>query len=658
MSHRLRYRFAPLLAFVPVLPVLACAGEAPSGSAAVGVEVPAGFTRYTIEQFLATTSFFGSSFSPDGSTILVSSNESGIFNAHAVPISGGDPVPLTDSDTESIRVVSWFPEDERFLYLSDRGGDELDHLYVQTPAGAVTDLTPGDGLKAVFAEWADDERSFFVGSNERDERFFDIYEIAVDGYAKTLVYRNEEGYDLSLISRDGRRLVLSKVNNNVDNDLYLYDRDTGEMRHLTPHEGNATYAAQDFAPDGTLYLTTDEGTEFTYLARLDLDTLEREVVLQPDWDVWYAYFSENDRFLVAGVNEDARTRIHLFEMPGMTEVALPEMPGLDITSVNISDDETSMVFYASSSRSPQNLYVHEIGASAEPRRLTESLTGELDPAHLVDGEVVRFASYDGTPIPGILYRPHQAGPDTPVPAVVWVHGGPGGQSRVGYNGLLQYLVNHGYAVYAINNRGSSGYGKTFFQLDDRRHGDADLDDCVASKDMLAATGWVDTERIGILGGSYGGYMTLAALTFRPEAFAAGVDLFGISNWHRTVNSIPPWWTSARDALEQEMGEFDDEAFFKAKSPLFHADRIVRPLMVLQGANDPRVLQAESDEIVEAVRANGVPVEYVLFEDEGHGFVKKENQLVAYRRIREFLDVHLRELPGSRQVVGQEGDGTP
>ncbi len=173
---------------------------------------------------------------------------------------------------------------------------------------------------------------------------------------------------------------------------------------------------------------------------------------------------------------------------------------------------------------------------------------------------------------------------------------------------------------------------------------ADLDDCVASKQMLIDTGWVDPDRIGIIGGSYGGYMVLAAMTFRPETFAVGADYFGISNWYRTVNSMPVWWTAQRDALEQEMGEFDDEEFFKAKSPLFHAEQIVRPLIVLQGANDPRVLQIESDQIVEAVRANGVPVDYVLFDDEGHGFVKKENQAEAARRVLAFLDEHLGTAP--------------
>ena len=228
--------------------------------------------------------------------------------------------------------------------------------------------------------------------------------------------------------------------------------------------------------------------------------------------------------------------------------------------------------------------------------------------------------------------------------MVWVHGGPGGQSRIGYQPLIQYLANHGYAVYAINNRGSSGYGKTFNHLDDQKHGTDDLDDCVESKEMLIETNYVDPEKIAIIGGSYGGYMTLAALTYRPEEFAAGVDLFGISNWVRTLESIPPWWESARKYLENEMGPFDDMEFFQAKSPLFHADNIKRPLMVLQGANDPRVIKEESDDIVEAVRQNNVPVEYLIFEDEGHGFVKKENQIEAYAAILGFLDQYVKGVP--------------
>jgi dipeptidyl aminopeptidase/acylaminoacyl peptidase len=269
------------------------------------------------------------------------------------------------------------------------------------------------------------------------------------------------------------------------------------------------------------------------------------------------------------------------------------------------------------------------------------LNPNINPEDLVEGQVVRFASYDDLEIPGILYLPLQANENDSVPALVWVHGGPGGQSRVGYSALIQYLVNHGYAIYAINNRGSSGYGKTFYHLDDRKHGDVDLKDVVASKQMLIETGRINPQRIGIIGGSYGGYMVLAALAFRPDAFDVGVDIFGVSNWVRTLQSIPPWWESFRKALEQEMGDFDDEEFLRAKSPLFHTEHIVKPLMVLQGANDPRVLKVESDEIVEAVKARGIPVEYVVFEDEGHGFVKKENQIRGYKAILDFVEAYLK-----------------
>jgi len=214
---------------------------------------------------------------------------------------------------------------------------------------------------------------------------------------------------------------------------------------------------------------------------------------------------------------------------------------------------------------------------------------------------------------------------------------------LGYFALIQYLVNHGYAIIAVNNRGSSGYGKEFNHLDDKNHGDKDLKDCVAAKDFLMATGVIDAKKIGIIGGSYGGYMTMAALTFTPEEFAVGVNIFGVTNWLRTLKSIPPYWESARKALYDELGDptTEDSIRLYKISPLFHTDKVTKPLMVLQGANDVRVLQVESDEIVEGVKANGVPVEYVIFDDEGHGFRKKENEIEGYGKIKVFLDKYLK-----------------
>ncbi len=629
----------------------ACANDADQSAPAAesaAVAVP----EYTIQDFLGTTNASGASFSPDGSKILISTDESGVYNAYAIPVAGGEPVPLTSSADDAVRVISYFPSDERFLYSSDAGGNERNHLYVQTARGEVRDLTPGDEVRAGFLGWAGDKQSFFAGTTERDPRCTDIYEYEADDYERSLLYRNEQCLSPSAISRDGRYVALGKPRTTNDSDIYLYDRQAQQLRNLTEHTGDVQNSAADFTPSGdALLYITDEGSEFAHLVRYDLATGEKKTLLQLEWDVMYAGFSESGKYLVAGINNDARTEVRVFDAATMQPVQLPTPPNADITSVRFSPDDSRVAFYASDARSPSDLFTAPL-AEGEPVRLTRALNPRIQPDHLVEGDVVRFAAAGGVQVPGILYKPHAASPDSKVPALVWVHGGPGGQSRVGYSGLIQYLVNHGYAVYAINNRGSSGYGKTFYAMDDRKHGEADLADVVASKQMLAETGWVDPERIGIIGGSYGGYMVLAALAFQPDEFDVGIDIFGVANWPRTLESIPPWWEAQREALYAELGDpVADSARLQRISPLFHAGNITKPLLVLQGANDPRVLQQESDEIVEAVRKNGVPVEYIVFPDEGHGFAKKENQERGYQAVLDFLNQHLGDRQKGAAVSG-------
>jgi len=624
--------------------VAACSVEQPqSQSAGEAAKTDKTFrpSQYSVADFYANKGFFGASFSPDRQKILVGSNTSGIWNAYAVPVSGGDLEPLTKSTTNSIFPISYFPGDARILYSSDQGGNELRHLYVQTPEGGVTDITPGAKLTANFVGWAGDDKSFFIATNERDPRFFDIYEVKTDGLAKTLVYKNTEGYNVGGVSRDKRYLALVKSYTTSDQDIFLQDLQKNTATNITKHTGTVNNSPADFSPDGTkLLFVSDSGREFASLRAYDLIDGSKKPVYEQRWDIAGAGYSKSGKYLIVGVNEDSKVTARVLDAKTLEPVTLPGMPAGLINGVRLAPNDSLIAFYASDGSVPPELYVAAIGAA--PRRLTNALDPKMKREDLVVPTVVRFKSYDSVEVPGVLYKPHQASTEAKAPAMVMVHGGPGGQAQVGYFELTQALANRGYVVFDINNRGSSGYGKTFFQMDDRKHGEADLGDVVAAKRMLAALGYVDTTKIGIIGGSYGGYMTLAAVTLQPDAFKVGVDLFGISNWVRTLTNVPPYWESFREALYKEMGDpKTDSARLRRISPLFNADKIKVPLMVLQGANDPRVLKIESDEIVAAAKKNGVPVEYVVFPDEGHGFVKKENEIRGYSGILAFLDQHLK-----------------
>jgi dipeptidyl aminopeptidase/acylaminoacyl peptidase len=604
--------------------------------------------RYSIEQFMRTVRIGGADFSPDDQEILFHNNQSGIFNVYAIAVAGGTPRQLTHSIKESTYAVDYLP-DGRFLYRYDRGGNENDHLYV-LEGGKERDLTPGDKVKAAFLGWNAAKSAFYFMVNGRDPHFFDIFKMDVKSFQPTLLYQDTNGYQFGAISRDEKWIAFEKPNTTSDSDIYLYDLDGKTMKHISPHEGDASYSPADFdAESKSLYYLTDDGGEFKYLARYNLASGKKETIEKSDWDIMYAYFSRHGKYRVLAVNDDAHTRINVIETASGKAVPLPKLPNGDITGVTISDDEKLMAFYLNGDRSPANLYVYDF-ATEKARKLTSSLNPEIAADDLVESEVVRFKSFDGMTIPNVLYRPHGATAAHRAPALVWVHGGPGGQTRTGYSPLLQYLVNHGYAVLGINNRGSSGYGKTFFTADDRKHGHEPLWDCVEAKKYLKSLDYVDQDKIGIIGGSYGGYMVLAALAFKPEEFNVGVDIFGVANWIRTLESIPPYWESQRKALYKEIGDpKTDREMLKEVSPVFHADKITKPLIVLQGANDPRVIKPESDDIVNAIKKKGGIVEYVVFDNEGHGFTKKENETRGYQAILEFLDKHLKGNEDKTQV---------
>jgi len=597
--------------------------------------------EYSINQFMDNESVNGGSFSSDKSKLLVTSNRTGVYNMYTVSTKTGEFIPESKSDTSSVFAISYFPNDDRILFRMDDNGNELNHIYVKN-ATKITDLTPYEGANSSFYGWAKNNESFFFGSNKRDNRFFDIYEMNISTFEPTLIFENLEGYNFNGISNNKKYLALSKTINTSDSDLFIYNFEDKSFTKV--NDIQSSNAAADFSVDSEhLYFTTDVDSEFTYLMKYTIETATREKVMEKEWDITSSYFSYNGKYQITSINEDAKTKVFINDTETGNDIELPTFDNGSVIGVGFSRDETKIRFYVGGSNSPYNLYVYDI-ETKKAQKLTDVLNKEIDPTHMVDSEVIRFKSFDGVEIPAIYYKPHQATADNKVPALVMVHGGPGGQSGQYYNPLVQYLVNHGYAILAVNNRGSSGYGKTFFQMDDLNHGDKDLKDCIGGKNWLADQEIIDAESIGIMGGSYGGYMTMAALTFTPDEFDVGVNLFGVTNWLRTLKSIPPYWEAFREALYKELGDpySADSIRLREISPLFHAESISKPLIVLQGTMDPRVLKVESDEIVAAAKKNNVPVEYVLFEDEGHGFIKKENHITAYGNILKFLDTYLKK----------------
>jgi len=619
-----------------LLLAFACKDEKKEEEVAVARQV----SEYSIEQFMDNENAFANGYSADKTKVLMTSNRSGIYNMYTVPTTGGELKPLTQSDSASVFGISYFPEDDRILFRMDGNGDEVYKIFMQDGDG-IKRLTPAENVRALFRGWSDDGKSFFYASNERDPRYMDIFEMNLSDFSSELIYEHTDGMDFQGLSNDRKYIALGKTINTNDGDLFLMNAETKEITKI--NENQSGNRAADFAPDGSaLYYTTDDGAEFSYVMKYTIADGAKEKVLEKSWDVNSYYFTQNGKFQVSFSNEDAKNVMGITEVATGKQLELPNFENKAINSASFNRDETMAILSVGGSHTPTNSYALNLSTN-EYFQLTNVLNKEINGEDLVSAEVVRFKSFDGLEIPAIYYLPHQASADNPVPALVWVHGGPGGQSRQGFNSTIQYLVNHGYAVLAVNNRGSSGYGKSFYKMDDQNHGDKDLKDCVAGKDWLATQTAIDADKIGIIGGSYGGYMTMAALTYAPEQFDVGVNLFGVTNWMRTLKSIPPWWESFKEALYLEMGDPNTEDSIRLKqiSPLFHTDKVTKPLIVLQGAQDPRVLKAESDDIVEGVKKNGVPVEYVLFEDEGHGFVKKDNQIEAYSSILKFLDKYLK-----------------
>ena len=541
-------------------------------------------------------------------------------------------------------------EDGRLLYMRDTGGNEKQQLFLLSEDGSPEiNLTRGfEDVTHSFGAWAKDGSAVYFAANRRNPALFDFYKQSLDGEA-ILVWQNDTpGYLTNVdIAPDGQRAVVVRTSSSFSHTLLEIDLTSGTARQWLASDEAVRFTAAHYAADGrALYLITDLDADFLYIARLDLDTGTPERLVAPKWDCDGMALAPDGHSLAYIVNVEGAHHLHLYDLAtGATRTApdIAELAGVIRGDRPIfSPDGQRIAFAFTSATRAADIYVWDlIEDTVYP--VTRSSHGGLATKDFVAPELIRYPTFDafadGTPrtIPAWFFKPPDKS-NEPLPAVVVVHGGPEGQFQPLFTFFIQYLVNNGYAVLAPNVRGSTGYGKAYSHLDDVEKRMDSVADLAHAAHWLKAQPGIDGERIVVYGGSYGGFMVLAALTAYPELWAAGVDIVGISNFVTFLENTSAYRRAHREAEYGSLAR--DRDFLERIAPIRHVDNIVAPLFVVHGANDPRVPLSEAQQLVTALQARGIPVKFQVFDDEGHGVVKLKNKLVMYPAIVQFLDKHL------------------
>jgi dipeptidyl aminopeptidase/acylaminoacyl peptidase len=550
------------------------------------------------------------------------------------------------------------------VYGFDSGGNEREQLF--TLRGYESrELAVDPAVMHMFGAISWDDRRVAFSDNRRHPAFFDVYLRDIDGSNERCVYEQDGSNFVSDWSRDGRFMIIYRMNGSMNSDLFLLDVESGEATHLTPHEGIAVYNGAQFTPDGrSIYLRTDQSSEFLRLAHMDLHSRELAFLTPDDQDIETALLSPDGTHLAMVRNESGYGRLVVLSLETGEECAPAELPDGVAMQLDWSRDGRRIAFTFTTSAENPNIWIWDI-ENDSCRQATFVTRGGIPRESLVEPELVTYRSFDGLEVPAFLYIPLTPQPLLPLlgegekvtgaipplprrerglggegtpPVILFVHGGPESQYRPAYNPVIQYFVSRGYAVLAPNVRGSTGYGRTYTHLDDVERRMDSVADLEAAVRWLRHSGRVDAERVAVMGGSYGGFMVLAALSTYPDVWAAGVDIVGIANFETFLRNTGAY---RRHWRIPEYGDPDRHAdLFRRISPIHHADRIEAPLIVVHGTNDPRVPLSEAEQIVAALERRGRPVRFLRFDDEGHGLVKLKNKLVAYPAIAEFLDEHL------------------
>ncbi|MBZ6495779.1 S9 family peptidase [Natrinema longum] len=605
-------------------------------------------SSYDIERYLNVRSAYGASFGPDGERLSFLMDTTGTAQVWTLESARAWPEQRTFYD-ERVTFASWSPERPELIFGMDEGGNERAQLFrLDAETGEIENVTTMPTAKHRWGGWSHDGERFAFTSNRRDESVFDVYVQGRDetGDDARLVYEGDGWLSLSGWRPDDSRLLVSQAYSNFDQDLYVLDlaADEGNLEHLTPHEGDVRYQSASWAPDGTgIYLVTDDGEADTlYLAYLDLESGDLETVIDGDgWNVdGIALDDETGRFVYSR-NVEGYTDLTVGEFDPDDPTSFetfpePDLPGGVSGGVSFDPDAERFALSTTGDTVNTNVFVVDIETGAT-ERWTDAPTAGI-PRESFDGsDLVTVESFDGLDVPGFLTLPDEY-TEGETPVIVDIHGGPESQRRPSFSSVKQYFLDRGYAYFEPNVRGSSGYGADYAALDDvenRMDSVADIESCV---EWLRDHPAIDPDRIAAKGGSYGGFMVLAALTEYPDLWAAGIDVVGIANFVTFLENTGDWRRELREAEYGSLAE--DREFLEDVSPINNVENIEAPLFVLHGENDPRVPVGEAEQIAEKAAEQGVPMRKLIFEDEGHGFSKLENRIEAYSAIADFLDEHV------------------
>jgi dipeptidyl aminopeptidase/acylaminoacyl peptidase len=599
-----------------------------------------------LEDFFRNPDKSGFQISPDGTRISRRESWNRRMNIFVQKIGEETATRITSATERDILSYFWAGND-RILYLQDSGGDENYHLYAVDAGGSeARDLTPFEGVRATIVDRLDEiDDEVLIGMNRRDPRLFDVYRLNIATGELILLEENPGDIEEWMTDHEGKLRVAIRTEG-VNQSLLYREREDYPFRTLLTTDFRESVSPLFFTFDNKkLYVSSNVGRNTSAIFVFDPEKAKNEELVfeHPEVDVYTLFLSKKRKVITGTGYTTDRFRYHFFdeERAGLQKELESRLPGYVVTVASMSKEEDRVLLHAGSDRTLGAYYFYDM-KTKDFRKLAD-LSPWLPEDRLAPMKPVKYTARDGLTIHGYLTLP--AGSDgRNLPVVINPHGGPWARDTWGYDSEVQFLANRGLAVLQMNFRGSTGYGRAFWEAGFKQWGRAMQDDITDGVKWLIEQGIADPDRIGIYGGSYGGYAVLAGLAFTPELYACGVDYVGVSNLFTLLETIPPYWELGRQMLYEQIGHPEkDRDLLKAVSPVFHADNIRAPLFVAQGANDPRVKKSESDQIVEALRARGVEVEYMVKDNEGHGFLNEENRFDFYRAMERFLAKHLGSL---------------